>query len=258
MATFNVAGSSVVDLTPNHQADGRTPIQFGSTPFNVKTATNFGAGNYWKCQNTPLRFITRGTVSVGAKTKVVNALSTFVFNPGEYQNVIKIIVRNWSNSNTSSFTFTSSGIGTRVWPKNRIHSLTFAHSNSVVKRAVIALSQTTTLTTAQTNSSTHKIRYTETGSNSCTFTSSGNAIRQFPRTGVAGLTIGHSNSVVRARVLSAQTVLSLNSVGVLIFSENTVDRTVLVFSNTGTLRVTKNVRATHSLSFLSGGFGLVY
>ncbi len=235
MSTFNLAGSSVLGVTPKHQCVGTSPIQFVQLPFNIKTAVAFNSTNYWRVQGSTLRFLSIGAVT---KVRALRGVSMYAFDPGQYQILTRIYPRMLGNTGSNAFvmsTTNTSGIG-----RSKIKNQGFHVSQT--GDAVVA-----TPTRLSVNATT-----------SFTFTSNVVGKRTLKRSGVNTFTVAQTPAVVRGRALSGNSALTFISSGDQVYNANPLNVSSVVFGQSNGVKVTKSVNASHTLNIVNGGFGLVY
>lgn len=233
MATFNVSGSSQIDLTPTHQGAQTSAFQFAQMPFNIKNLT-INATNYWRVQGSTFRFLSMGFV-----TKVKNGLrgnTQFAFDPVQLQNLQHVVPRMLPNNASHSFTVAHSHVMGRSRFHIKNHSFHFSSTGDATKKTPIALTGTSALSFAPTAAGKRTLK--RIGTNALVFVSVG--------------------SEVPTRAFTGATSLSFNSHGDTINIPNPTDQSSFTFGQSNSVHVVKGVTATHSLSFTSGGFGLVY
>lgn len=222
MATFNLAGSSILNLTPTRQASGSDNIRFAQEMFNLKRAIALSSVDYWCVQGDQIAFIQRGSVAHTHFT--LKAVHFITFDVTEYQNLQHAI------------------------------PLQVNGGNAVVKGHTAAASQSIAFTLGNSVKHSYKLA----GTTSITFTLTPTGVRALQRAGVSAATFTVSGTTKPARALSGSTSLTFTAAGDNVPVSNPYSFTALVFNDSNSIRISKSVSAIHSVAVISGGFGLVY
>lgn len=235
MATFNVSGATTLAFTPRHTGNETTSIVFSQLSFNIKRATAFTATDYWRYQNTSIKFKSFGSAVRIRVPVTLKGASSFVFEPN-YHNVAKVIIRTWPLSGSNSFTLSASNTTGRTWKQIKNQGIAFAQVATRAMSFSRAKSGSTAIVFTPTNSVKHNYKN---------------------MSGLTAITFSGNGTRVSGRALSGVTALVFAQNGTTIPSTPTSAASGLIFAQSNLVRVTKNVSAASALEITNGGYAIV-